>query len=295
MGSSAKSALTHPLRHWFILLACMVSWGVSNPLADLAVTRFSPITLTTIECLTGFIFLLATALITRPGIRSTRWRFLWWIGLLQPFAAWMLGNYGYRASTASTGVIILSSEAIFSLLIARLWLSHRFTRQTLVATLCGIGGVALAAGGSFSLHAGDGPIYFVASALLFGIYSSAMRKYLTNEDPLSLALAQTGISSIAAIAVLSIARPHIGAVPAHFWVAAIASGIFGVGLPFVAFNFLSSKMPSRITGSALNLIPIAGIAASAVLGRGMPTTIQAIGGVIVLISIWGVSRTRIPE
>ncbi len=295
MGGPLKSALTHPIRHWLLLLACMVSWGVSNPLADLAVTHFSPITLTLIECLTGFLFLLITTFVRRGGVRGIRWRYLWWIGLLQPFAAWMLGNYGYRSATASTGVIILSSEAIFSLLIARIWLAHTFSRQTLIATLFGIAGVALAAGGSFSLHAGDGAIYFLASALLFGIYSSATRRYLTDEDPLALALAQTGVSSIAAISLFSIAHPHVGSIATHYWVAAIASGIFGVGLPFVAFNYLSSQMPSKITGSALNLIPVAGVAASAILGRGIPTAIQAIGGVIVLASIWGVSRTTITE
>ena len=270
----------------------MVSWGVSNPLADLAVLKFSPITLTAIECLTGFIFLLITALIRRRRITRIRWRYLWWIGLLQPFAAWLLGNLGYRSATASTGVIILSSEAIFSLIVARIWLAHKLSKQTLLAMLFGIFGVTLAAGGSFAVETGGGAIYFLLSALLFGIYSAAMRKYLMDEDPFDLALVQTGVSAIAVSILLVVIRPEIGSVAPRYWVAALASGIFGVGLPFVAFNYLSSKLPSKITGSALNLIPVAGVAASAILGRGIPTLIQAIGGAIVLVSIWGVSRSK---
>ena len=271
----------------------MVSWGLSNPLADLAVVKFSPLTLTTIECVTGFLFLLISTIISRGKFRGVKWRYLWWIGLLQPFAAWMLGNFGYQSATASTGVIILSAEAIFSLLIARIWLAHKFSKQTLIATLFGILGVGLAAGGSFSVSAGGGAIYFLLSALLFGIYSSAMRKFLMDEDPLSLALAQTGISSIVVLTLFVAIHPHVGAVPTHYWVAALASGVFGVGLPFVAFNYLSSQMPSRITGSALNFIPVAGVVASAALGRGIPTLIQGIGGLLVLVSIWGVSRSTL--
>ena len=155
--------------------------------------------------------------------------------------------------------------------------------------------MALAAGGSFTAGGGKGAIYFLLSALLFGIYSSSMRKYLMAEDPLSLALAQTGVSSVVVLGLSLFIHPHIAAIPMHFWFAALATGIFGVGLPFFAFNYLSSKLPSRVTGSALNLIPIAGVAASALLGRGVPTLIQAVGGLIVLMSIWGVSRSTIAE
>ncbi len=264
----------------------MASWGVSNPLADIAVTRFAPLTLTAIECTVGFLFLAVVRLFQNHV--KVRWRYLWWIGALQPFAAWLLGNYGYKSATASTGVIILSSEAIFSLLIARLWLAHKISRASLLAVAIGIVGVALAAGGSLS--AGGGAIFFLLSALLFGIYSTGMRKYLMGEDPFSVAFAQTTVSALLSLLVFASFHRHLESAPTHIWIAAIASGIFGVGLPFVAFNFLSSKLPSKVTGSALNLIPVAGVAASALLGRGVPTLIQGVGGALVLFSIWGVSR-----
>jgi len=271
----------------------MASWGLSNPLADIAVLRFSPITLTAIECSVGFLFLACIRMVSSKSPRpKIKWRYLWWIGALQPFAAWMLGNYGYKSATASTGVIILSSEAIFSLFIARLWLSHKIPSQAFFSIFLGVVGVALAAGGSLALGGGSGAVYFLFSALLFGIYSAGMRKYLMNEDPFTVAFAQTGVSTFLALIVLVAFHPHFGGAPIHIWVAAISSGIFGVGLPFVAFNFLSGQLSSKVTGSALNLIPVAGVAASALLGRGIPTAIQTMGGVLVLISIWGVSRTQ---
>ena len=204
----------------------------------------------------------------------------------------MLGNYGYRSATASTGVIILSSEAIFSLLIARLWLAHKLSPKTLAAIALGIVGVALAAGGSLAVGGGGGAIFFLLSALLFGIYSTGMRKYLMNEDPFTIALAQTGVSTLLALTLLAAVHPHLPSAPTHIWIAAISSGIFGVGLPFVAFNFLSAKLSSKVTASALNLIPIAGVAASALLGRGLPTVVQTLGGALVLLSVWGVSRSQ---
>lgn len=43
----------------------MVSWGISNPLADLAITKFSPLFLSLIECSVGFIFIAGVTLIRR--------------------------------------------------------------------------------------------------------------------------------------------------------------------------------------------------------------------------------------
>ncbi len=275
----------------FILLAAVISWGISNPLADLAVTEFSPIFLSLIECSVGFIFLLLVTLIRRKR-PIIPWKLVVPIGIIQPGLAWLFGNIGYTHETASTGVLILTGETLFTVLIGVFWLGDHLTNKQWIYFLIGMSGVFIASSTGKHFDASSTAIFFIFSSLLFGIYANLIRKYLAKFSALDLALGQTFVASVFLSSVFLLSHPTLAHGVRHeIWISAILSGLFGVGLPFVAFNYALAILPGRVTGASLNVIPIAGVGASIILGRGAPTLAQLIGGVLVIASVAFISRT----
>ena len=173
----------------------MVSWGISNPLADLAITQFSPLLLSLIECTVGFLFIAIVTFIRRSKPQIP-WRLVVPIGIMQPGLAWLLGNTGYTHETASTGVLILTGETLFTVLIGVFWLGDRLTNKQWFYFLLGMFGVVVASATGTHLDATSTSIYFVISAVLFGIYANILRKHLSEYSPVDLALGQTLVSVV---------------------------------------------------------------------------------------------------
>ena len=282
-----------------ILLAAVISWGISNPLADLAITKFSPLFLSLIECGVGFFFLLVVTIIKRvkPNIP---WRLIIPIGILQPGLAWLLGNTGYTHETASTGVLILTGETLFTVLLGIIWLGDRLTATKWLFFILGFVGVIMAGisapreklievAGAASPNTST-VAFFVLSAMTFGVYANVIRRYLGDYTATDLALGQTFVSTIFLGLFFILSEQPIPTVSNSIWSSAILSGLFGVGLPFVAFNYAIKMLPGSTPGIYLNLIPISGVAASIVLGRGAPTWLQVLGGLIVIVSTYVVSK-----
>jgi drug/metabolite transporter (DMT)-like permease len=272
-----------------ILLAAVISWGISNPLADLAITKLSPLFLSLLECSVGFLFLLAVTIVKRikPVIP---WRLIIPIGILQPGLAWLLGNIGYTHETASTGVLILTGETLFTVLLGILWLGDRLSFKKWIFFIAGFAGVFIAGNTGIHEHSTSTAVFFLMSAMTFGVYANVVRRYLDHYTATDLALGQTFISTIFLGLFFILSEQSIPTVSTSIWSSAILSGLFGVGLPFVAFNYAIKMLPGSTPGIYLNIVPIAGIAASIALGRGAPTWMQLIGGLIVIISTYVVSR-----
>jgi drug/metabolite transporter (DMT)-like permease len=275
-----------------ILLAAVVSWGISNALADLAITQFSPLFLSLIECGVGFLFLLIVTIIKRvkPNIP---WRMIIPIGILQPGLAWLLGNTGYTHETASTGVLILTGETLFTVLLGMLWLGDRLSLTKWAFFILGFVGVYISSSSGIHEQSTSTAIYFVLSAATFGVYANVVRKYLGEYSATDLAVGQTFVATIFLGGYFLLSNQSIpNDAGSSIWVSAIFSGLFGVGLPFVAFNYAIKALPGSTPGVFLNLIPISGVAASIVLGRGAPTWMQLIGGVLVIVSAYVVSQEK---
>ena len=273
-----------------ILLAAVISWGISNPLADLAITQFSPLFLSLIECGVGFLFLLIVTIIkrVRPNIP---WRLIIPIGILQPGLAWLFGNTGYTHETASTGVLILTGETLFTVLLGMLWLGDRLSLTKWAFFILGFVGVYISSSTGIHEQSTSTAIYFVLSAATFGVYANVVRKYLGQYSATDLAVGQTFVATIFLGGIFLLSNQSIPTeVGSSIWVSAIFSGLFGVGLPFVAFNYAIKALPGSTPGVFLNLIPISGVAASIVLGRGAPTWMQLIGGALVIVSAYMVTQ-----
>ena len=105
------------MRNYLLLVAAMISWGLSNPLADWAVSALSAPAQTLLEITSGF-FVISLFYLFRPKkyrdgtYKDVSWKFAAFLGAVQPGFAWLMGNYGYTVATASTGVILLNLESL---------------------------------------------------------------------------------------------------------------------------------------------------------------------------------------
>jgi drug/metabolite transporter (DMT)-like permease len=68
-------------------------------------------------------------------------------------------------------------------------------------------------------------------------------------------------------------------------VAGALSGVFGVALPIIAFNYAAARVKSTHVAVLFNIVPLVGVIGAIVLGRGAPTWVQVIGAIFVLASM----------
>ena len=282
------------MSNYLLLVAAMISWGLSNPLADWAVSELSAPAQTLLEIGSGFI-VIALFYLLRPKrfrdrtYKDISWKFAAFLGAVQPGFAWLMGNYGYTVATASTGVILLNLEALFTVFWAAVWLKDRITHHELGAVILGIIGATL---GSFdrsglSLTIGLGALCFLGSSIFCGLNAVAVKHLGTSINPITLAFRQALFSTIYALAWwLIFDRGHFLDKSTHIYIAGSLSGVFGVALPIIAFNYAAARVKSTHVAVLFNIVPLVGVIGAIVLGRGAPTWIQLVGGLFVLASMW---------
>lgn len=281
------------MSNYLLLIAAMISWGLSNPLADWAVSGLSAPSQTVLEISSGFL-VISLFYFVRPkrfrdgSYRDVSWKFAAFLGAVQPGFAWLMGNYGYTVATASTGVILLNMEALFTVFWAAVWLRDRITHHELVAVFLGIIGATL---GSFdksgiSLTIGLGALCFLGSSIFCGLNAVAVKKLGTSINPISLAFRQALFSTIYAISWWAVFdRGHFLGRETEIYVAGALSGVLGVALPIIAFNYAAARVKSTHVAVLFNIVPLVGVLGAIVLGRGAPTWIQVVGGLFVLASM----------
>ena len=281
------------MSNYLLLVAAMISWGLSNPLADLAVSGLSAPAQTVLEIGSGFL-IIALFYVFRPTkfrngtYKDVSWKFAAFLGAVQPGFAWLMGNYGYTVATASTGVILLNMEALFTVFWAAIWLKDRIAHHEMFAVLLGIIGATL---GSFdkaglSLTIGLGALCFLGSSVLCGLNAVAVKRLGTEINPITLAYRQALFSTIYAVMWWTLFdRGHFTGRATEIYVAGALSGVFGVALPIIAFNYAAARVKSTHVAVLFNIVPLVGVIGAIVLGRGAPTWIQVVGGIFVLASM----------
>jgi drug/metabolite transporter (DMT)-like permease len=282
-------------RSYLYLILAMVSWGIANPFSDLAVEYLPVSQMFVLEIASGVLVL---SLFFRKSWVRLPWKWVLVLGLLQPGLSYLFGNIGYSTGTVSTGLIVMSAEVLLLAAFGWWFLSEKLRGLEIAALAIGVAGVLFA--GYSAQNAGIGNLgsnlAFAASATAAASYSVLVRKLargIEDFDAVGVAWGQAVVS----LAVAAVAFP----ITASFdtlevnWnligvAAAFGSGIFGVALPFVWFAKAAIEVPTGHAAIGLNLIPIVGIALGALIGRGLPTTLQLVGGSMVLFSIFLLQR-----
>ena len=289
------------------MMLAMVSWGVGNPIADIAVEHVDPVSVTVIELVCGLLVFFLVAIAAPPlraAIRRVPWRIALPFGLLQPGLAYLLGNIGWQYGTVTTGAILMSSEVIFLALGGAIFLREKLSAWSVIALLVGVSGsitVGIAGQSSnpetagqyvtilgFNVSAGlIGALAFLGVGMSGAIYGLLMRRLKSDIDTVALTLGQMTSASSLSVLVLILTQtgiPTPQSVGNYFYMAVLA-GVIGTTLPFLLFNYAAPKLTTKQTALTLNIIPVVAILFGAVLGRGLPVGAQYVGIVLVLVSL----------
>lgn len=286
----------------------MLFWGFATPFSDIAMSYFTPAQTYFLEASAGmvaFTFIVASVPRLRKNIGKVPWRLSIPLGLVMPGLCFYLGNIGYMYGTVTIGTILLATEVIFTALGGMFILGEKLSTKSFMAILMGLVGVLIvgingqahnpeAAGRVVTILGNDysaglvGALAFILSAFFSGLYAVYVRKYAADVDPIGLTLGQ--LVTAASIGIIWFIFSGIDA--QYFYdnstptLAAIMAGFLGSGFAFLLFNTASEKVSTRETAMLLNTIPVVGIVAGALLGRGIPTVVQILGGAFVLGSLF---------
>lgn len=278
------------------LIASMLSWGLGNPFADMALDAFSITQLLLLEISIGFAFVALYVLVKVRKLKL-RWKIALALGLLEPGFTYLFGNIGYANGTVSTGLIVMATEVFFVAIIGALFLREKISPRIALSILMGFFGVILAVSGVSNSGTDNwlGVFAFTAAAFSASLYVIVARLYATKNNVVDLVFGQLLVGTIFALVIFLGTKSNFNnasSIEMKYWLAALFAGLFGVAIPFLLFNYASSLVPTRYSALALNAIPVVGIGFGALLGRGLPTPIQALGGLIVVVSLYVGTRQK---
>jgi drug/metabolite transporter (DMT)-like permease len=219
------------------------------------------------------------------------------LGLLEPGLTYLFGNIGYANGTVSTGLIVMATEVFFVAIIGALFLKEKISPRIVFSIVMGFFGVVLAVSGVSSSGVDNwlGVFAFTAAALSASFYVIVARLYATENNVVDLVFGQLLVGTVFALIVFFSTKSNFNnaaTVETRYWIAALLAGLFGVAIPFLLFNYASSLVPTKYSALALNAIPVVGIGFGALLGRGIPSPIQALGGLIVVVSLYVGTRQK---
>ena len=278
------------------LIASMLSWGLGNPFADMAIDAFSITQLLLLEISIGFAFVAIYVVIKFRRLRLS-WKIALALGLLEPGFTYLFGNIGYANGSVSTGLIVMSTEVFFVAIIGALLLKEVISLRIALSIVMGFFGVVIAVSkvGDSGVDNWLGVFAFIAAALAASLYVIVARIYATKNNVVDLVFGQLLVGTIFALVIFFGTNSNFdnaSSIELKYWLAALFAGLFGVAIPFLLFNYASSLVPTKYSALALNAIPVVGIGFGALLGRGVPTPIQALGGLIVVVSLYVGTRQK---
>ena len=257
------------------LIASMLSWGLGNPFADMAIDAFSITQLLLLEISIGFAFVAIYVVIKFRRLRLS-WKIALALGLLEPGFTYLFGNIGYANGSVSTGLIVMSTEVFFVAIIGALFLKEVISLRIALSIVMGFFGVVIAVSkvGDSGVDNWLGVFAFIAAALSASFYVIVARIYATKNNVVDLVFGQLLVGTIFALVIFFGTNSNFdnaSSIELKYWLAALFAGLFGVAIPFLLFNYASSLVPTKYSALALNAIPVVGIGFGALLGRGVPT------------------------
>jgi O-acetylserine/cysteine efflux transporter len=256
------------------LLVAAGLWGMAVSGTKYALGGFDPVTLLSVELLSGA-GVLWIALLVR-GYRPPR---SWWLpavlGLLEPALAYLGDTLGLSLTSAVHGAVIGGLESGLVVLLAAVLLRETVIRPAILAIVIALAGLAVLAGVGTGAGGGTaaGDLLVAGGVLSASLYTIVAKRFDDGSDALSLTTWQF---SVAAFVSLLVTVPRwaggTGAVPGapQFWLVAVLVGVGGFGLSFLLFNLVITQVDAGRAAVALNLIPVFGIASAVIfLGEGM--------------------------
>jgi drug/metabolite transporter (DMT)-like permease len=265
------------------LVAAGLLWGTTVPLSKVALEWLPPAWLAVARFAVAAAVLLA---VSRPGWRGAFRPAVLVAGGLGYGASVVLQNLGLQRTSVTHAALIVGTSPMLIAVIAALW--HRtVTRPAAWAgfavSLAGVGLIAGGRGGGATL---GGDALVMAAQVVCATFTVAQNRLLPGRDPVAVTGAQF-LAAALATAPVALATERFPALPAGSapLLAFAGLALCGTALPFSLFAFGQTRVPAGVAGAFLNLEPLVGALAGAVVFADPVTRIQVVGGAAILAGI----------
>lgn len=287
---------------WLLLMLANVLWACSYVSAKFALHDTSVNLMNALRMVISAIVLLPLLIVMRKDLNLTR-RELPQLAVLAivGFVINKILEYGGLAlTTASDVALLISSESIFTAALSWILLREKVRSLTIVALLLGLFGVYLIverslipnipAGGGALRIAGD---LMVVLALVFESYYTVRGKALLVKHPPLLITAVAIVGSTIfwiPLASIDILRGGWHPLGLTAWLGILWLAIMSTVIAYLAWFKGLAKVDGSAAASALFIQPLLGTVLAIVLLREqlLPTTI--IGGILIIVSVYFISR-----
>ncbi len=276
MNSDRRSAV-------LALTTAGLLWGTTVPLSKLALEWLPP------GWLTFARFGLAAAVLlvaVRSRVRAACTPAVLASGALGYGGSVAVQNAGIMRTSVSQAALLIAVTPVLVAIIAACW-QHSVARPVAWAgfavSLAGVGLVAGGGGGGATVG-GDGLI--LASLLLSATFTVAQTRLLSGRDAIAVTAVQFLGAALAVlpVAVLTEGMPAAPRGPVAL-LAVIGLAVGGTLLPFTLFAYGQARMTAEAAGAFLNLEPLVGAVAGAVLFGDPAGPQQLAGGAAILAGI----------
>src|SRR6516162_1588558 len=199
-------------------------------------------------------------------------------------------NAGIALTSVTHAALLIGAVPVMVAVVAALW-QHTVARPVAWAgfaiSLAGVGLVTAGGSGGGATLAGGGLV--LASLLLSAVFTVGQARLLRGRDPVAATAVQFLGAALGALA-FTVITEGVPAGPAGagpvLAVAALAAG--GTLLPFTLFAYGQSRVSAEVAGAFLNLEPLVGAIAGAVV-FGNPVGIALVGGGTAILAGIGLS------
>ncbi|MCW2496259.1 DMT family transporter [Jatrophihabitans sp.] len=271
------------------LVAAAACWGSTVVLIKISSRGLNVLGLTFIE-LTAAVVLLGGALLVRGRPLPRPSAGIVAAGLLEPGLSYPLINAGLARTSGSHAALLLGAESVFVIAIAAAVLRVMPSRLVIVGSAIAFAGSALLADGGGGAATVTGDLLVLAGAVTSAGYVVMAHRLSDATDPLTFTSYQFFVGWLVtlpvAVGVALFGHGHpFGTAQPRYVVAGVATGIVGSAMAFGLYNWALGRVSSALAGTSLTLIPVFGIALSAIfLGEGL-TVLTGIAGVAVLLGV----------
>jgi drug/metabolite transporter (DMT)-like permease len=281
---------TAPLGRYAPTLAAVLIWSSSFICTKIAYASFSPLFLGALR------FVLATVALdiyTRArGIRvsppAEDRRRIAVSGLLGITAYFSFENLGLRLTTASNASLIVASYPVISILVAKIAEGRRIEPPRLIGALIAIAGVALVVvktdEGS-AKGAWIGNLLLILAGFVWTAYTMTTRKLVGSYPAATISLIQTRVGALAFVPIALVegaprAIPALAPLAALLYLSLLCSV-----LAFMLYNAGLKRLPASASISLMNIVPVVGVALSALVLHETITWRQVIGGAVIIAGV----------
>lgn len=246
------------MKHYFILVFCVVIWAANYLVRQLLLTNFSSMFLSAFSLTVISLFFIIIVFFMNAFVRVTKKELILFFlaGLIGLVFNQLFLFSGLQYSTASNASLIFSMAPLITALLARVILKEKITRNLIIGSIIALLGVyfVLSANGRFQYNIGD--ILLFGATVTFSCNLIFVRMLSKGISPLIITTYSFLIASLMFDPFILVSVDINWNQPLIMWLIAFLSVLIGQGITTLMWNNTMQSVGAAKSTIVLNLQPI---------------------------------------